>query len=82
MSWAGGLSPPRQKIPGAQSGPPPPPFVGVKNIVSDITSGISDIRAHIVCPQKTQELPKKHHEAGQPQQLPTVALSQIDCRHT
>ena len=61
---------------------PPPPYVGVKNIRSDITDGISDIRAHIVCPQMTQELPKKHHEAGQPEQLPTVVLSQIDCRHT
>ena len=55
--------------------PPPPPHVGVKNIISDITGGISDIRVHIVCPQMTQELPKKHHEAGQPEQLPTVALS-------
>ena len=55
--------------------PPPPPHVGVNNIISDITGGISDIRAHIVCPQMTQELPKKHHEAGQPEQLPTVALS-------
>ena len=61
---------------------PPPPYVGVKNIISDITSGISDIRAYIVCPQMTQELPKKHHEVGPPEQLPTVALSQIDCRHT
>ena len=54
---------------------PPPPHVGVNNIISDITGGISDIRAHIVCPQMTQELPKKHHEAGQPEQLSTVALS-------
>ena len=25
---------------------------------------IDDFRAHIFCPQTTQELPKKHHEAG------------------
>ena len=62
--------------------PPPPPHVGVKNIKSDITGGISDIRAHIVYPQMTQELSEKHHEAGPPEQLPTVVLLQIDCRHT
>ena len=60
----------------------PPPHVGVKNIIGNITGGISDIRAHIVCPQMTQELSEKHHEAGPPEQLPTVVLSQIDCRHT
>lgn len=60
----------------------PPPHVGVKNIISDITGGISDIRAHIVCPQMTQELAQELHKAGPPEQLPTVALSQVDCRHT
>ena len=37
---------------------------------------------HIFYPQTTQELPKKHHEAGLPEQLPTDALSQIDFGHT
>ena len=32
--------------------------------------------------ETTQELPKKHHEAGPPEQLPTDALSQIDYGHT
>ena len=34
------------------------------------------------CPLSTQELPKKHHEAGTSEQLPTYALSQIDYGHT
>ena len=50
--------------------------------VFDITSSICDFRAHIFCPQTTQELLKKHHEAGPPEQLPTDALSQIDNGHT
>ena len=37
-----------------------------------------DFRAHIFCPQTTQKLSKKHHEAGPPEQLPSDALSQID----
>ena len=61
---------------------PPPLHFGAKNITSDITVGIGDIRVHIFCPQMTQELPKKHHKAGPREQLPTDALSQIDCRHT
>ena len=40
------------------------------------------IRAHIFCPQTTQELPKKHHDARMPEQLTTNALSQINYRHT
>ena len=36
----------------------------------------------IFCPQKTEELPKKHNEAGPPEQLLTDALSQIDYKHT
>ena len=36
--------------------------------------------AHIFCPQTTQELPKKHSEAGPPEQ--SDALSQIDYGHT
>ena len=34
------------------------------------------------CPQSTQELPKKHHEARSSEQVPTYALSQIDYGHT
>ena len=40
------------------------------------------IRAHIFCPQTTQELPKKHHDARMPEQLTTNVLSQINYRHT
>ena len=29
--------------------------------------GIGDFKAHIFSPKTTQELPKKHHEAGQPE---------------
>ena len=50
--------------------------------VFDVTSSIRDFRAHIFSPQTTQELPKKHHEAGPPERLPTDALSQIDYGHT
>ena len=45
--------------------------------VFDVTSSICDFRAHIFCPQTTQKLPKKHHEAGPPEQLPTDVSSQI-----
>ena len=41
---------------------------------------ISEFPMHIFCPQNTQELPKKHHEAGPPEQLHADALSQIDLR--
>ena len=47
----------------------------------DNTCDMGDFRAHIFCPQMTQELPKKHYEAGLPEQLPTGALSQIDYGH-
>ena len=43
---------------------------------------IGNFRAHIFCPQATQELPKKHCEAEPPERLPTDALSQIDYGHT
>ena len=36
----------------------------------------------IFCPQKTEKLPKKHNEAGRPEQLLLDALSQIDYKHT
>ena len=55
---------------------------GAENIASDTTCGIGGIRMHIFYPQTTQELPKKHHEAGPSEQLPTDALSQIDYGHT
>ena len=70
--------------------PPPPPFkqkIGVEpeNTFTDVfdnTCDIGDFKAHIFYQQTTQELPKKHHEAGSPEQLPTNALSQIDYGHT
>ena len=45
--------------------------------VFDITCDISDFRAHIFCPQTTQELPKKHHKAGPPKQALTTAYGCI-----
>ena len=48
----------------------------------DNTCDTGDFREHIFCPQTTQGLPKKHHESGLPEQLPTDALSQIDYWHT
>ena len=51
-------------------------------IVFDITCGIGDFRACIFCPPLTQELPKKHQEAGSFEQVPTHVLSQIDYGHT
>ena len=50
--------------------------------VFDVTSSIRDFRAQIFCPQTTQGPPKKHHEAGTPEQLPTDALSLVDYGHT
>ena len=65
---------------------PPPPYILVpKNtftVVFDNTCTIGDFTAHIFCSQTTQELPKKHNEAGPPKQLPTDALSQINYEHT
>ena len=55
---------------------------GAENMASDITCGIGGIRVHIFYLQTTQQLPKKHHEAGPPEQLPADALSQIDYGHT
>ena len=46
------------------------PCFGAKNVftdVFDITCDIGDFRVHIFCPQTTQELPNKHHEAGLPE---------------
>ena len=50
-----------------------------KNTFTDVfdnTCDIGDFRAHIFCPQTTQELPKKNHEAGAPEQLLTNALNE------
>ena len=64
----------------------PPPYILVPNntfmVVFDITYDIGDFTVHIFCSQTTQELPKKHNEAGAPEQLPTDALSQINYKHT
>ena len=65
-------SPPKQKFGGA------PHVLVPKNTFEDVfhnTCDIGDFRADILCPEKTQELPEKHHEAGPPKQLPTDALS-------
>ena len=40
-----------------------PDALVLKNTFTDVFD-IGDFRAHISCPQTTQELPKKHHEAG------------------
>ena len=56
-----------------------------KNNFTNVFDNICDIsvfRAHIFCPQMTQELPKKHNEAVPSEQLPTDALSQINYGHT
>ena len=64
---------------------PPHTFWFPKNPLKDEfdnTFDIGDFRAHIFCPQRTQELAEKHHEAGPPEQLPTDTLLQIDYGHT
>ena len=61
-----------------------PRFGAKKSTFTDVfdnTYDIVDFRAHIFCPQTTQELPKRHNEVGPPEQLPTDALSQIDYGH-
>ena len=50
-----------------------------KNTFTEVlhnTCDISDFRAHIFCPQTTQELPK-HYEAGPPEQLTTDPLDTV-----
>ena len=39
-------------------------------------------RTFLFCRPSTQELPKKHHEAGSSEQALTYSLSQIDYGHT
>ena len=51
----------------------PPHVLVPKNTFTDVfdnTCDISDFRAHIFRSQATHELPKKHNEAGRPEQLP------------
>ena len=55
----------------------PVPLFGAENIASNITCGIGDITAHIYCAQTAQELPKKHHEAGLPEQLPNCPFKNL-----
>ena len=50
--------------------------------VFEINCGIGAFRAHIFCPPATQELPKKHHEVGSPEKLPTDAFWKVDYGHT
>ena len=72
----GSRSPPKQKFGVAE----PPYILMPKNTfmdVFDITCDTGDFRVHIFCPQTTQELPKKHHEAGPPKQALTTAYGCI-----
>ena len=74
----GGLSPPNKNW----GGTPSPLHVLVpKNTIANVFDNNFDISAHIFSPQTTQEFPKKHNEAGTPEQQPTDALSQIDYGH-
>ena len=59
-----------------------PHILALKKSFKDAFDIICDFRAHILYPQTTQKLIKKHHEAVPPEQLPTDALSQIDYGHT
>ena len=73
----------RRRSGGGGGGDPWPARFGAKKHKDefDNTCDMGDFRAHIFCPQMTQELPKKHYEAGLPEQQPTGALSQIDYGH-
>ena len=55
-----------------------------KNTFTDVFDNTSDISAYFLPSDnsRTTGLPKKHNEAGPPEQLPTDALSQIDNGHT
>ena len=68
---AGGPYPPNKNL-----GEPPPPHVLVPKITfKDAFRNTGDLgifRGDIFCPQTTHELPKKHHEAGPHEQLPTA----------
>ena len=80
---------------GSVAPPPPPPVeicesptprFGAEKTFTDVLDNTCGHRrlqnAHFLPSDGTQELPKKHHEAGPPEQLPTDALSQIDYVHT
>ena len=64
----------------------PTPRFGAEKTFTDVFDNTCGHRrlqnAHFLPSDGTQELPKKHHEARPPEQLPTDALSQIDCVHT
>ena len=67
---------------GVRGGGGDPHVLVPKNTFTDVfdnTCDSSDFRAHIFRSQTTQELPKKHNEAGPPEQLP---MSQIYYGHT
>ena len=63
-----------------EGGRAPPSFGAKKHYFMSIPLTLATSGAHIFCPQTTQELPKKHSEAGPPEQ--SDALSQIDYGHT
>ena len=69
---------------GVRSPPPRPHLLVPKTLLPNVFDNTikTDFGEHIFCPQTTQVLPKKHHEAGLPEQLPTDALSQIDYGQT
>ena len=76
---------------GVRSHPPPPPappnVLMPKNSFTDVFDKTCDIgnfraRAHFLPLDDAQELPKKHNEAGPPEQPPTNALSSIDYGYT
>ena len=53
----------------------PPHVLVPKSTFKDAFHNTGDVgifRGDIFCPQTTQELPKKHHEAGPHEQLPTA----------
>ena len=78
-SGQGFRSPPQHKYGGAE----PPTFWYGKTLLRryftiPVTSATSKrTKAHIFSPQTTQELPKKHHEAGPPKQLTTDTLGTV-----
>ena len=81
VEWAvaqGGPQPPQTKM--WVRGVEPPKFWCQKTLLHVNTFDISDFRSAYFLPQTTQELSKKHSEAGPPEQ--SDALSQIDYGHT
>ena len=83
------------RVGGARGTSPPPPqkkkklggrreVLVPKNTFTDVFHNTCDISAYFLPSDnsRTTGLPKKHNEAGPPEQLPTDALSQIDNGHT